>query len=81
MICFYNILQVAKVTMTDTDNGGECTYRVQRCVHFYACICAFASDEELSKEFKYAIDADSEPGTTSRRACVYCCVPFDVFQI
>ncbi len=30
----------------------------RRCVHFYACICAFASDEALAKEFKYYIDLD-----------------------
>lgn len=29
-----------------------------RCVHFYACICAFASDEKLSEEFGYYINLD-----------------------
>lgn len=56
------VLQVAKVSMSDIENGGECTYKIQRCVHFYACICVFASDEQLSKEFKYAIDADVSIG-------------------
>lgn len=48
--------------MSDGDAGGECTYKVQRCLHFYACLCAFSSDEELSKEFKYAIEADTDAG-------------------
>ena len=30
----------------------------KRCVHFYACICAFASDEKLSKEFAPFINPD-----------------------
>ncbi|XP_043460941.1 uncharacterized protein C2orf42 homolog [Leptopilina heterotoma] len=29
-----------------------------RCVHFYACICAFASDDKLSEEFEYYINLD-----------------------
>ncbi|CAK9832733.1 Uncharacterized protein C2orf42 homolog [Anthophora retusa] len=29
-----------------------------RCVHFYACICAFASDAKLSEEFNYYINLD-----------------------
>ncbi|XP_071490635.1 uncharacterized protein C2orf42-like [Diadema antillarum] len=31
----------------------------KRCVHFYACICAFASDESLAKEFAYFINLDN----------------------
>jgi len=27
-------------------------------VHFYACICAFASDPKLSEEFSYYINLD-----------------------
>ncbi|XP_067939869.1 uncharacterized protein C2orf42 homolog isoform X2 [Watersipora subatra] len=57
-VCTCREAKVAKVSMSDIENGGECTYKIQRCVHFYACICVFASDEQLSKEFKYAIDAD-----------------------
>ncbi|EFN63322.1 Uncharacterized protein C2orf42-like protein [Camponotus floridanus] len=30
----------------------------KRCVHFYACICAFASDPKLSEEFNYYINLD-----------------------
>jgi len=30
----------------------------KRCVHFYACICAFASDPKLSDEFSYYINLD-----------------------
>lgn len=42
----------------------------KRCVHFYACICAFASDAKLSEEFSYYINLDqndlniSKPLTT-----------------
>jgi hypothetical protein len=31
------------------------------CVHFYACICAFASDPKLSEEFSYYISLDKSP--------------------
>lgn len=31
----------------------------KRCVHYYACICAFVSDEALSKEFEQFINLDS----------------------
>lgn len=54
------ISQMGRVTMSESESGTECVYRIQRCVHFYACVIAFASDEELSKEFKFAIDADDE---------------------
>ncbi|XP_046816768.1 uncharacterized protein C2orf42 homolog isoform X1 [Vespa crabro] len=30
--------------------------QAKRCVHFYACICAFASDPKLSEEFSYYIN-------------------------
>ncbi|XP_071441436.1 uncharacterized protein C2orf42 [Hetaerina americana] len=30
----------------------------KRCVHFYACICAFASDPKLADEFLYFINLD-----------------------
>lgn len=49
---------MVKVLMAE--NGTECTYKIQRCAHFYACLCAFASDEKLAKEFKFALDADME---------------------
>ncbi|XP_035721985.1 uncharacterized protein C2orf42 homolog isoform X2 [Vespa mandarinia] len=32
--------------------------QAKRCVHFYACICAFASDPKLSEEFSYYINLD-----------------------
>ncbi|XP_076317064.1 uncharacterized protein C2orf42 isoform X2 [Tachypleus tridentatus] len=31
----------------------------KRCVHFYACICAFASDEKLAEEFSHYIMLDN----------------------
>ncbi|XP_033632929.1 uncharacterized protein C2orf42-like [Asterias rubens] len=36
----------------------------RRCVHFYACICAFASDEALAKEFDFFINLDSVESIT-----------------
>ncbi|KAJ9580223.1 hypothetical protein L9F63_004123, partial [Diploptera punctata] len=35
------------------------------CVHFYACICAFASDSKLSEEFAYYINLDKPALTLS----------------
>ncbi|XP_043272498.1 uncharacterized protein C2orf42 [Venturia canescens] len=34
------------------------TVPAQRCAHFYACVCAFASDPKLSEEFDYYINLD-----------------------
>ncbi len=31
----------------------------KRCVHFYACVCAFASDDKLAEEFAYYINLDN----------------------
>ncbi|XP_049859146.1 uncharacterized protein C2orf42 homolog isoform X2 [Schistocerca gregaria] len=38
------------------NNKDDPTFK--RCVHFYACICAFASDPKLSDEFSYYINLD-----------------------
>ncbi|XP_054944827.1 uncharacterized protein C2orf42 homolog [Physeter macrocephalus] len=32
---------------------------VQRCIHFFACVCAFASDETLAQEFSDFLNFDS----------------------
>ncbi|XP_048507387.1 uncharacterized protein C2orf42 isoform X2 [Athalia rosae] len=32
--------------------------QIKRCVHFYACICAFASDPKLTEEFEYYVNLD-----------------------
>ncbi|XP_029678834.1 uncharacterized protein C2orf42 homolog isoform X2 [Formica exsecta] len=37
---------------------GTLLSQPKRCVHFYACICAFASDPKLSEEFSYYINLD-----------------------
>ncbi|KAJ1525258.1 hypothetical protein ONE63_010082 [Megalurothrips usitatus] len=39
---------------------------VKRCVHFYACVCAFVSDEKLSEEFAYYVEM-CFPSTTQSR--------------
>lgn len=40
--------------------GGSRDESTKRCVHFYACICAFASDDKLAEEFAYYINLDSQ---------------------
>ncbi|KAK3725700.1 hypothetical protein RRG08_043114 [Elysia crispata] len=37
----------------------------KRCVHFYACICAFASDEKLAEEFAHYINMDQSLAAVS----------------
>lgn len=32
----------------------------RRCVHFYACLCAFSCNEALSKEFSYYLNIEAE---------------------
>ncbi|KAK3595314.1 hypothetical protein CHS0354_004467 [Potamilus streckersoni] len=47
----------------------------KRCVHFYACICAFASDEKLAEEFSYYINLDinvaSPPSPETQLVTIY----------
>jgi hypothetical protein len=33
----------------------EPDWLLKRCVHFYSCLCAFASDVKLSEEFRYLV--------------------------
>lgn len=47
---------IAKTTADKADSGQ--LSQNKRCVHFYACICAFASDVKLSEEFSYYINLD-----------------------
>lgn len=37
--------------------GSEDAFK--RCVHFYSCVCAFASDEKLQEEFSFYIELDA----------------------
>ena len=43
-----------------TLKGGPRDDSQKRCVHFYACVCAFASDDKLAEEFSYYIHLDSQ---------------------
>ncbi|XP_072122845.1 uncharacterized protein C2orf42 homolog isoform X1 [Mobula birostris] len=46
----------------------------KHCIHFYACVCAFASDEKLGQEFSYFINFDSvglQPNSERRLLAVY----------
>lgn len=45
--------------MKQATNKEDPTFKC--CVHFYACICAFASDPKLSEEFSYYINLDKPP--------------------
>lgn len=45
--------------MKQATNKEDPTFKC--CVHFYACICAFASDPKLSEEFSYYISLDKAP--------------------
>ncbi|XP_032685892.1 uncharacterized protein C2orf42 homolog isoform X2 [Odontomachus brunneus] len=59
-----------KGTATGDKMDSALSTQPKRCVHFYACICAFASDPKLSEEFSYYINLDQtlsavpEPVTT-----------------
>ena len=41
---------------------------LKRCIHFYSCVCAFASDEKLAEEFRYYIQLDGELSARSEAA-------------
>ncbi|WAR22522.1 CB042-like protein [Mya arenaria] len=38
---------------------------VKRCVHYYACVCAFASDDKLQEEFSAFISQDFNPNSVT----------------
>jgi len=45
---------------TAMDREREPDWVLRRCVHFYSCLCAFASDAKLSEEFRLYIVMDQE---------------------
>ena len=45
---------------TAMDREREPEWLLKRCVHFYSCLCAFASDPKLREEFKMYINLDQE---------------------
>ena len=45
---------------TAMDREREPDWQLRRCVHFYSCLCAFASDPKLREEFKMYINLDQE---------------------
>ncbi|XP_070541568.1 uncharacterized protein C2orf42-like isoform X3 [Ptychodera flava] len=47
---------------------GHIEEHKRRCVHFYACICAFASDDKLTEEFSYYINLDTHVQQVSAAA-------------
>jgi len=38
--------------------SSEPDWILKRCIHYYACLCAFASDQKLREEFRYYIELD-----------------------
>ncbi|XP_034944226.1 uncharacterized protein C2orf42 [Chelonus insularis] len=42
----------------NSNNRTDLSQTPKRCVHFYSCICAFASDVKLADEFEYYINID-----------------------
>lgn len=53
-------------SMIDKVEMSNVNQKNTRCVHFYACICAFASDEKLAEEFEYYINLDHSYLTVPR---------------
>lgn len=47
-------------------HGKDDVNVLKRCVHFYASVCAFVSDEKLSEEFSYYVEMCYPPSTQSR---------------
>ena len=45
---------------TAMDREREPDWLLRRCLHFYSCLCAFASDAKLSEEFRAYINIDQE---------------------
>merc|ERR1719177_74976 len=48
---------------TAMEREREPDWVLRRCVHFYSCLCAFASDAKLSEEFRLYIMMDQEINT------------------
>ncbi|KZC12187.1 Uncharacterized protein C2orf42 [Dufourea novaeangliae] len=56
-VCSCSAFKGVMKTTEENMDLGQSSHN-QHCVHFYACICAFASDEKLSEEFSYYINFD-----------------------
>ena len=56
--CCLCSLGVLRLSWQLTKSGVVKEENHKRCVHFYACICAFASDEKLTEEFRHYIHLD-----------------------
>ncbi|EFN86962.1 uncharacterized protein C2orf42 homolog [Harpegnathos saltator] len=52
-----------KGTVVEDKVDSTSSLQPKRCVHFYACVCAFASDTKLSEEFSYYINLDQTQST------------------
>lgn len=56
---FNEIIYLQNTTKSTGEKpDGTLSSQPKRCVHFYACVCAFASDPKLSEEFSYYINLD-----------------------
>ncbi|XP_051896731.1 uncharacterized protein C2orf42 homolog isoform X2 [Pristis pectinata] len=67
---FYCSCQAFKASKSSTSKEET----PKHCIHFYACVCAFASDEKLGQEFSYFINFDSaglQPNSERRLLAIY----------
>jgi len=44
---------------SSTVRSEEPEWILRRCIHYYACLCAFASDKKLKDEFKHYLELDA----------------------
>jgi len=51
---------------SDELRSSEAEWMLRRCIHYYACLCAFASDKKLKEEFKHYLELDSMLENCSR---------------
>uniref|UniRef100_A0A0C9R994 C2orf42_1 protein n=1 Tax=Fopius arisanus TaxID=64838 RepID=A0A0C9R994_9HYME len=54
----FSLFFQAAPKVIEAKGEGDLPGQARRCAHFYACICAFASDPKLSDEFRYYINLD-----------------------
>ncbi|XP_078095387.1 uncharacterized protein C2orf42 homolog isoform X2 [Mustelus asterias] len=68
---FYCSCQTFKASKPGSNKGES----PKRCIHFYACVCAFASDEKLGQEFSYFVNFDSaglQANAETHLLAIYC---------
>lgn len=56
IFCNNNPKLIQQITTKIGEKNDTQSCSAKRCVHFYACICAFASNAKLKEEFRHYID-------------------------